>query len=188
MACTGYGGVIRMNPEIENINPISNEGYPFEIPKVYLEGTGVTYFPQNIFSFDDDSVVVVREKSIVKYTKTSFAELLVKNENGDVVWLDARNVPCSDRWYGVYLNEERGAWEYKVEEYDLETFKKRKYKVVIEETTDLDYWDYRSLSKFVEEDNLGDYSKMKDSLPIKTVVEDNNTDINESSNISGFRF
>ena len=85
-----YGGSIRMIPDVKNKKTISvsdedfdsmfDEGYPHIMPKVYLEGHGEAYFPQYCFDWDDDSVVLVRDKHVLKYTRSSFVELLAKNE------------------------------------------------------------------------------------------------------------
>ena len=82
MSSVCYRGVIRMNPEFENENfdPMIEEGYTHKIPKVYLEGCGEVYNRQYCFNWDDDSVVVVRDKCVMKYTRSSFVELLAKNE------------------------------------------------------------------------------------------------------------
>ena len=128
MSSVCYGGSVRMNPEVENeeFDPMFDECYPYNVPEVFLEGNGEVYNRQWCFNWDDDSVIVVRDKHVIKYTYSTFIELLAKNEEGEIVWMDGRRAPYSDCWGGEYLNEERGAHEYTVEEYDVETKKKRK--------------------------------------------------------------
>ena len=53
-------------------------GYPFQIPKVFLDGASESYYPQMNFSRSDDAVVMLREHSLVTYTRSAFAELLVE--------------------------------------------------------------------------------------------------------------
>ena len=79
MSSIYYGGSVRMNPEVENKNfdPMFNEGYPYEVPKVYLDGRGETYYPQCVFSWNADSVVVVKDKRVMKYTRSSFVEIAI---------------------------------------------------------------------------------------------------------------
>ena len=174
MSSVYYGGSIRMNPDPEmlNLDPMFEEGYPHQVPKVYLEGHGEAYFPQYCFDWDYDSVIVVRDKHVIKYTHSTFIELLAKNEEGEIVWMDGRRAPYSDCWGGEYLNEERGAHEYTVEEYDVETKKKRKYTVSLKEETEFDGYDYYSLSKFVDADKLGSYFKIEDGILIQYVGDD----------------
>jgi len=171
MSSICYGGSVRMKPEveIEDFDPWVDEGYPHKIPKVYLEGWGEVYNRQHCFNWDDDSVIVVRNKHVLKYTHSTFVELLAKNEDGEIVWMDGRCAPYSDCWGGEYLNEERGACEYTIEEYNLETLTKRKYKVVLDEETELDIQDYRSLSNFVDADKLGSHFQIEDGVLLQYV-------------------
>ena len=166
MSSVCYGGSIRMKPEAEmlDLDPMFEGGYPHQVPKVYLEGLGEVYCPQNCFDWDDDSVIVVRDRYVVKYTRSSFVELLAKNEAGEIVWMDGRRAPYSDCWDGEYLNEYRGGREYTMEEYDLETSKRRKYKMLLEEESELDAGDYRSLSNFVDAAVLGSHMKIEDGV------------------------
>ena len=153
MASIFYGGKVEMKPEIEeNVsnNVMEDEGYPYAIPKVYLEGVGEEYYPQTSFSWDDDSVVLVKGNDIIKYTHSNFVELLAKDEEGNIVWMDGRCAPYSSCWDGEYLNEERGASEYTIEEYDLETSRKKKYKVVLAEETPMNDGDRFKLKDFVD--------------------------------------
>ena len=168
------GGYIRMNPEVESESyyPQYGDGYPLEIPKVHIEAAGEEYYPQVSFSWTDDSVVITRDKLVVKYTSSYFAELLAKNEAGEIVWVDGRNAPYSSCWEGEYLGEDRAAHEYTVEEYNLETKKKKKYKVSLVEETDLNIWDYNSISNYVDADKLGSHFEIENDVLIKYVGND----------------
>ena len=172
-----YGGAVRMNPEIEESerNPMFGGGYPHKMPQVYLEGEGEMHDHEYGFNRDDDSVVVVRDKRVMKYTLSTFIELLAKNEEGETVWMDGRCAPYSNCWEGEYLNEYREGQEYTVEEYNLETNKKTKYKVILNEESELDIWDYHSLSKYVDADKLGSHFKIEDGV-LKQYVG-NDTDL-----------
>ena len=169
MSSCFYCGSIRMNPEVEkeNSNPMRDEGYPYKIPKVYLEGIGEDYYPQTLCSWDDDSVVVIRDTCAVKYTLTSFLELLAEDETGNTVWIDGRRAPYSDCWKGKYLDDFREAHEYSITEYDLKTYKKKNYKVVSEEQLDIDDWDLYLLSEMVEKELLSGPFKIKDDVLLK---------------------
>ena len=152
MSSSSYSGSICMNPNLDKqcFDPMYG-GYPHIIPKVFLDGVVTNYYPQNAFSWSEDSVVVVRDKLVLKYMRSSFTELLAKNEKGEVIWMDGRNAPYSTCWGGEYLDEEREAYEYTVEEYNLETFKRKKYKVVLEEDDVIDNGDLHSLYRFLDE-------------------------------------
>ena len=191
MSSVYYGGSIRMNPEPEMLDrdPMFEEGYPHKVPKVYLEGHGEAYFPQYCFDWDDDSVVVVRDRHVVKYTRSSFVELLAKNESGEIVWMDGRCAPYSDCWDGEYLNEYRGGQEYTIEEYDLDSCKKRKYKIVLDEESEMNAHDYSSLSNFVDADKLGNYFDIQDGVLTRYVGKDTDLIIPEGvTEVSGDPF
>ena len=191
MSSFGYGGSVRMNPEIKNekFNTMFEEGYPFTMPIVHLVGSGEEYYPQLAFSWCDDSVVFSRNKQVIKYTRSSFVELLAKNEAGEIVWMDGRNAPYSSCWNGEYLNEDREAHEYTIEEYDLETKKKRKYKVSFEEETDFDSWDYRLMSRYVDPDKLDSHFIIEDGVLLQYMGNDSKLIIpNDVTEIRGNPF
>ena len=51
-----------------------------------------------------------------------------------------------------------------MEEYDLKTTTKRKYKVVLEKESEIDFNDYHTLSQFVDAENLGCHFKIETML------------------------
>jgi hypothetical protein len=159
MSSVCYGGKIRMQVVEEDEKLINDDyfdldKYPLTVPQVYLEGRGEEYFPQTLFSWDDDSVVVVRNGCMVEYTRTSYIELLAENENGEIVWMDGRTAPYEGCWGGKYLDEYRGACTYTVQEYDFATLEKRKYKVVQEDVSKFDRYDVLRLMEFMGEEKF----------------------------------
>ena len=163
-----YGGSIRMIPDVENKKIISvsdvdfdsmfDEGYPYRIPKVYLEGW---MDPYESLDLGEDSVVIVRDKHIVKYTKLGYKEFLAETETGESIWIDSRAEGC---FKGRYLSDTRTAYEYSVEEYSIETSKKRKYKVVFEEESEMNSLDYYLLSHSVDGETLGNHFEINDGI------------------------
>ena len=162
MSSIYYGGSVRMNPEMKDVSndPMIEGGYTHTIPKVFLEGYGES--SRYCCAWDDDSVVLVRDKHMVKYTRSSFVELLAKDEIGNVVWMDGRTAPYSSCWKGEYLGEYRDGQEYTVTEYDFETMKKKKYKVVLDEVSDMKKSDSYSLGKYVDEETLAKLKEMSE--------------------------
>lgn len=179
MSSVFYGGSIRMNPEVEEetSDPMFEGGYPYSIPKVYLDGAGESYFPQWCFNWDNDSVVVVRENNVVKYTKSAYLELLAKNEEGKIVWMDGRSAPYSTCWDGEYLGEEREAYEYTITEYDLNELKKRKYKVVLAEEDLFDNRDLGSISEFLDEEMRVEHFHVEEGILIRYIGPSENITI-----------
>ena len=159
MSSCCYGGKIRMQIAEEDEKLVNNEDfdlaeYPFVVPQVYLEGRGEEYFPQMLFSWSDDSVVVVRNGRIVEYTKSNYVELLAEDENGDIVWIDGRTAPYEGCWGGKYLDEHRGASEYTITEYDFATLERRRYKVVPDGVTKFDRYDTLRVMELMGEENF----------------------------------
>lgn len=185
MSSITYGGKLLMKAENNNKNKNDDymydyASYPFDEPKVYLDATCEDYYPQVLFSWSDDSVVLVRGANVIEYTKSNFAELLAKDKEGNIIWVDGRTAPYEDCWDGEYLNETRGAQEFKVTLYNIETLQKKRYKMVLDETTELDAWDFRRLSEFVDADTLGSHSLIKDGVFYQYVGNDKNLVIPDS--------
>ena len=152
MSSTILGGKILLEPveEEKREEDYGYEGYPLRKPTVYLEGVTEAYYPQTMFGWDDDSVVVVRENRVVKYTRSSFVELLAKDEKGNIVWMDGRNAPYSDCWDGEYLDDYRGGEEFTIKTYDLSTMKKQSYKAVLEKEEEMENYDIRRISEYID--------------------------------------
>lgn len=154
-----YGGKIRMQVVEEDEKLVNDDyadlaEYPFAVPQVYLEGHGEQYFPQLLFSWEDDSVVAVRDRRIVEYTKSHYTELLAEDEKGNIIWVDGRTAPYEGCWGGKYLNEHRNACAYTIQKYDFDTLEKRKYKVVPDEATKFDRYDVLRLMELMGEENF----------------------------------
>ena len=169
MASTFFSGSLLMKAEQNDENIMKDEmgfpdGYPFTVPKVYLDGMSEVYFPQVSFSWDRDSVVLVRDKKVIEYAKWGFAELKAKDKDGNIIWVDGRSAPYAGTWDGEYLDETRGSKEYTITEYDIETAQKTKYKVILDETTAMDVRDYDGLSEYVDEETLGSRFFIKDGI------------------------
>ena len=151
MSSWNFEGKILMKPEEDAImHKWSSDEYPYEVPKVYLYGYGEEYFPQTSFTWADDSVVFIRGNTVVKYNQSHYTELLAKDEEGKIVWMDGRYAPCSDCWDGVYLGESRSAEQYSIIEYDTDKCEIKKYRVVLEETKKMRDSDFHLLEKFVD--------------------------------------
>ena len=169
MSSITYGGKLLMKSEKNNINLEDDymddyDSYPFEEPKVYLDGTCEMYHPQYSFSWGDDSVVLVRDTTVVEYTKSCFTELLAEDKDGNIIWVDGRRAPYSNCWDGEYLGETRDGQEFKVTLYDIKTSQKKRYKMVLDETSEFESWDYRRLTNFVDADTLGSHLIIKEGI------------------------
>ena len=164
-------GYVELNPDLNDLYDMEhNEGiyvpsdYPFSIPKVYLEGACDTYFPQIVFDWSDDTVIVVRGKILTKYTKHCYTELLAEDETGHIVWIDGRTAPFEECWKGKYLEEVRGALEYDVEEFNLDVFEKKTYKVTLESTSSMSMSDLTGLVDYIDPNIIKKFRTNDDTI------------------------
>ena len=66
-----YGGSVRMNPEIEETERSHVRWWlSSQNAQVYLEGWGEVYNRKYCFNWDNDFVVIVRDKRVMKYTRS----------------------------------------------------------------------------------------------------------------------
>jgi hypothetical protein len=93
--------------------------------------------------------------------------------------MDGRTAPYSDCWEGEYLNEDRGAQEYTVEEYDFGTLEKKKYKVVLDETSKIDLGNLHGLYDYLDAEMIGCHFIVKDGVLKKYLGESSNLIIPE---------
>ena len=164
-----YGGKIRMQSVDVNENKSDDfydnmDKYPYSVPQICLEGMCEDYFPQVPFSWGDDTIISARSNWVVEYTQSNFAELLAKDEDGNIVWMDGRSAPYEGCWNGEYLDEGRGAYEFRVTLYDLKTSEKKQYKMVLDKTSELSAADCRRLSEFVDADTLDNHMEINDGV------------------------
>ncbi len=138
-----YDGMVAMKPEMENkdfgCDPYDYE-YSYKVPKVGFECAGEVYDAKTTFAWSDESVTIVKDKCILKYTESKFCEVLVTDVNDEKHWLENRMADiCGFGDEDVEDCVERK--RYTVEEYDLDKSEKRTYEVVLKETRKLDYSD-----------------------------------------------
>ena len=184
-----FGGSIRMKSEVENVNShphTDDEGYPYRLPEVYIEGW---IDPYESLDLGEDSIIVVRDKHILRYTKLEHAELLAETETGETIWVDSRWDCREDNFKGRILDDIRSVCEYMVEEYDIKTSQKRKYKVVLDEESQMNSLDYYLLSHSVDGETLGEHLDIIDGVLFQCFSKEENIVIPEGvTDIEGDAF
>lgn len=172
MSSTYEHGYIEYNPYLNNSYDKEHDEeiyvpseYPLSIPRVYLEGSCETYYPQIAFGWSDDTIVVARDNFLIKYTKHCYCELLAEDENGNVIWVDGRTAPYSGCWKGKYLNEVRGALSYDIEEFHFDTFEKKTYKVTLDSTSPITVNDLTNLVDYIDPNLIKKINNNKDDIP-----------------------
>ena len=169
MASSCYGGKLRMRvaeegPEFE---------YPLPIPKVVIEAYGDDYDPKVLVGGYKDSAVIVRDKSIVEYTKSAHYEFLTEDETGNITWVDGRTSPNEGCWEGKDLYGHRLVPMYSVVEYDLNSLVKRIYNVIPAVTSEFNWLDVdRIMELYGEEEFCRDFT-IRDRKVQKRVYEGN---------------
>lgn len=165
-------GYIEFNPDLNDLYDMEHgeeiyvpSNYPLSIPKVYLEGSCDTYFPQIVFDWSDESVMVVHDEFLTKYTRHCYSELQAEDENGNVIWVDGRTAPFEGCWKGRYLNEVRGALEYDVEEFHLDTFEKKTFKVTLESTSPMNMEELTKLVDYIDPNIIKKFNTKKLPTP-----------------------
>ncbi len=146
-----YDGKVSMKPDMSKMDYICEDEYSFEVPEVYFESTGEEN-EKNVFDWNSDSILVVKNKRVIKYTDTIFSKILLKDTKGKTEWLDGRIANI----LGVDVDDAediRESKEYRIEEYDLEKSQKRIYKVVLDETVDMSDIDICEIKRIIEEKN-----------------------------------
>ncbi len=150
-----FNGSVPMRPEIEKKDFVSDGDISYQVPKVYFGCTGEKGDLPSVLDWSDEFLLVVRDSLIMKYTESTFCETLVKETDENKKWMPATCAAAS----GCKDENVKGVAErklYTVEEYDFDKFEKRKYKVVFEETSSIDDFDYCMLKYYV--DKNGEYN------------------------------
>ena len=80
-------------------------GYPFKIPDVYLHGEGVYDYKFPIFDYENDSVILVRNKHILEYRLSWYREMLLKNSNGETEWVAGNMIENEEYETAEFLGE-----------------------------------------------------------------------------------
>ena len=112
-----------------------------------LKQTKVSFYTYTLF--------VVKKSKLIKYTTSISSELLIKDEYGESRWIDGRlaNVLGVD----IYdADSSRTTKEYRIVEYDLEKSQKRKYKVILDETVDMNENDICEVKRIINDEKNND--------------------------------
>lgn len=145
---------VRMKPEKEKMDFVcedEDEGVSLEVPQIYYEGANNVDDEDPCLSWMTDSVVVVRGKRILKYTESNTYEVQLKDEKGESSWCNGSIAAIQ----GVDIDgcdDIRVSKEYWVEEYDLEKFEKKKYRVSLENISAMDKCDFYNIKSFLNDE------------------------------------
>ena len=169
MSSIHYGGklLMRVNEYDEDYE------YPLPIPKVFIEAYGEDYNPRALVAGYKDSAVIVRDKSIMEYTKTVHYEFLAEDETGNIIWVDGRTSPEERCWKGKDFYGHRRVQMYSVVEYDLNSSVKRTYNVIPEAVSEFDGQDVKKIMEFYGEEEFCHDFTIRDHKVHRRVDENN---------------
>lgn len=192
MAGFGYGGSLPLKADetkrkIYENDELGMPNYPFQEPKVFLQGYGEDCIPQTCSSWSSDGVVLVRENTVIEYTQLDFTEGLMKDKDGNVFWRSMGPFFADECADGEFLDEYRSAQRYLITEYDLKTLTTKKYKVVLDESSKLDKLDFYRLGEFLEGKIIDNHYVVNDGVlkqcigePDDLVIPNSVVEIDES--------
>ena len=144
-----YEGSVPMKAEVEKKDFMSEDEFCYQMPKMYFECTGEVYDSQSVFQWSDDSLIVMKDNYIVKYTESKFRDVLVKDVNGESAWMGCRLADvCGFTDQDVEDSIERK--RYVVEEYDLDKAEKRTYSVILKRTAGMSDTDQREVQRLID--------------------------------------
>lgn len=147
-----YEGMVQMKPNFKNMEFFSgDDDFTYQMPRVYFECFGEINDSHSEFNWSDNSLITFKDNCAVKYTEVISCELLLPVENGEEFWFDAREDLGEVAL--EYAKEIRPVKSYIIEEYDWNKSEKRRYKVVLEETSKLEDYEQRYLKKVISRDS-----------------------------------
>ena len=152
MSSISYEGMVGMKPELEKRHFFSgDDDFTYRAPQVYFECQGEINHSQLAFDSRYDSVIMVKDNRAVKYTEVDHYEVLLTNLDGRTEWVDGTLADIMG-WDIEDAADIRTAKSYWIEEFDGSNAVKRKYKVILEETSKLEEFDERYLKSVIDRD------------------------------------
>ena len=134
---SSYDGLVQMKPNFENGEFFSgDDDFTYQVPRVYFECLGEFEASQSVFNWDDASVITFKDNCMVKYTESTYYEFLLPDENGVKNWFIGKYELLGEEDL-KYARNVRPVKSYMIEEFDWKKSEKRRYKVVLEETSRL---------------------------------------------------
>lgn len=145
MGSVCYGGKIKATFPEKKQNQY-DEGYPFKVPDVTLDGYVDDYLTRWFYSSACDSVIIRRDEEVIEYSKKSYCKVYVNDKDGERL-CDFNEVPKDYIW--DQTTDIVDVDDYFVKEYDLKNHKVKKYKMVLDKEENMteyelkQYCDYK---------------------------------------------
>lgn len=137
--------------------------YPFSTPKVYLDGAQNVCLPEVPSSWYDDSVIVVNDDILTKYTNFIHFEVLIEDEEGNDVWMDGRTVSFEECLKKGRFKGARTVEEYEIERLYFDSLEKKKYKTTLVSASQLDVDDCLKYIEYIDPELVKRVGAAKDN-------------------------
>ena len=161
MSNTSYEGLVGMKPELEKRHFFSgDDDFTYRVPQVYFECLGEINHSQLAFDSRYDSVIMVKDNRAVKYTEIDHYEVLLTDLDGRTDWVDG--MVADIMGWDIDAADIRTAKTYWIEEFDWNNAVKRKYKVILEETSKLEEYDAGYLKSVIDSKCIGEEYALRD--------------------------
>lgn len=155
MISNTYEAMVQMKPKMENYHFFTgDDDFTYQVPRVYFECMGDINHSPSAFDWKDDSVIVFKDNCAVRYTERNSYEMLMVDDEGVGTWVDGWVVDIMG--WDINNVEELPVKSYMIEEFDWNKNEKRRYKVILEETTRLEEYDEVYLKKVIARDREED--------------------------------
>jgi hypothetical protein len=156
MISSSYDGLIQMEPNLENREFFTgDDDFTYQVPRVYFECLGESTDTQTMLEWDDASVITFKDNRALKYTESTYYEYLLPNENGEESWYIGKYEFLGEDEL-KYARDIRPVKSYTIEEFDWNKSEKRRYKVILEETSKLEKYDEAYLKRVIDRDSHGE--------------------------------
>jgi hypothetical protein len=160
MISSSYEGLVQMEPDLKNGEFFSgDDDFTYQVPRVYFECAGDIHDTHSVFDWSQNSITTFKDNRALKCTEYIYNQFLMTDENGESYWCDGIYEFFTEE-YLKYASDIRPIKSYMIEEFDWNKSEKRRYKVILEETSKLNEYDEPYLKKVIDRDikRGGDYT------------------------------
>lgn len=122
--------------------------YPFQLPRVHLEGTIARWYPDRTSTHK--SVIVVDNGILTKYTKRNLMKLVNEEIKENISRDEYKTMPYEEWEHGMETGDVGGNPCIDIEEIDLNTLEKRTYQVSLVKVSSMSIQDYEELLDYID--------------------------------------
>ena len=133
-----YQGVVPMRPEVEKSDFVGDDEVTYQMPTIGFECVGEVYDSESAFAWHEDSLFMMKDNRIVKFTEYNSHDVLLTDLQGQTKWIEGRLADCMGFWV-ENTDEFQKTRSYWIEEYDLDKLEKRKYKVILDSSSPIEW-------------------------------------------------